>query len=102
MILSPSLNEAKKHLNIEDEYLDDDNYILMLIDVAVNAVENHINRKLEDVAIESADGNVPSALIHAILLFIGHLYANREIVAFTNITKLPYSFEYLLSTYINY
>ena len=41
-------------------------------------------------------------IIHAMLLMIGNLYANREPVAFGTVVKLPYSYEYLIGLYKHY
>ena len=37
------LDLAKKHLNIEEDFTEDDEYILSLIEVAESAVRVHIN-----------------------------------------------------------
>ena len=47
-----TLELAKQHLNLEPEYVDDDKYIETLIEVAEQAVEMHVNEKLEDIAME--------------------------------------------------
>ena len=83
------LEEAKKHLLLDDSFKDDDLYILGLIDVAEDAV--------------AVDGEfTPPAVIHAILLLIGNLYANREPVSYSSVNKVPYTFDYLISLYKNY
>lgn len=44
----------KKHLNIDEFYVEDDEYIKALCLAAENAVENHIARPLTEIA--NADG----------------------------------------------
>jgi len=88
-----SLEDAKKHLNIE--FSDDDSYINDLIKVAFSAVQTHTGR---DFTISE----IPAPVKHAGLLLIGNLYANREPVAFGQAYKVLYSYEYLLAPYIKY
>lgn len=94
-----TLNEAKKHLNIDDSFTDDDNYILDLITVAEDAVSQHLDIALDDLVV---DGALPSAIIHSILLLVGNLYANREPTAYSNVVKVPYTLDYLLGLYKHY
>lgn len=89
-----------KHLLLDDSFKDDDLYILGLIDVAEDAVARNLNLKLDELAV---DGEfTPPAVIHAILLLIGNLYANREPVSYSSVNKVPYTFDYLVSLYKNY
>lgn len=94
-----TLNEAKKHLNIDESFKDDDNYILDLITVAEDAVSQHLDIALDDLVVE---GVLPSAIIHSILLLVGNLYANREPTAYSNVVKVPYTLDYLLGLYKHY
>lgn len=95
-----SLDLAKKHLNIEDTFTEDDEYILGLISVSENAVEMHCNRDLETVAEENG-GCLPSPLLQAMLIMIENLYQNRGVVG-THTTALPRSYDYLIDLYRNY
>ena len=45
-----TLAEAKKHLNLESDFTEDDAYILSLIEVAEQAVERHVNVAFEKLA----------------------------------------------------
>lgn len=92
-------NLAKKHLQIDEEYKDDDEYLLLLIQVAEDAVAQSLGRPLASLL---QNGVLPKAIVHSILLMIGNLYANREPVSFTSATKVPYTLEYLLSLYKHY
>ena len=44
------LDLAKKHLNIEEDFKEDDEYILSLIEVAEAAVRVHVNESFADIA----------------------------------------------------
>lgn len=94
-----TLKEAKKHLQIDDSFTDDDNYILSLIYVAEDSVSQHLDIALKDLIVY---GELPPAVKHSILLMIGNLYATREPVAYGTTTKVPYTLDYLLGLYKHY
>lgn len=95
------LYQVKKQLNIDEDFRDDDEYLVDLINVAEQMVENHIDDKLEEIA--KANGNcLPRPLIQAMLLFIGNLYANRESIAFASSSEIPLSYNYILDGFKNY
>ncbi|WP_129648481.1 head-tail connector protein [Bacteroides salyersiae] len=95
-----NLDIVKKHLNIEKEYTLDDEYILNLMCVAENAVEKHIDNKLQNL--EDEAGNLPASLLHAIMLLVANFYANRESVAFASSSEIPTSYNYLLDLFKDY
>lgn len=94
-----TLEKAKQHLLVDEEFKGDDLYILDLITVAEDSVSKHLDINLEELLV---GGLLPPAVVHAMLLMIGNLYANREPVAFTTVTKLPLSYEYLVGLYRQY
>lgn len=94
------LDMAKNHLNIENDWKDDDEYILSLIEVAEAAVRVHTNEDFESIAAKNG-GCVPAPLIQAALLMIANLYQNREIVG-SKVQQLPYNYQYLIDLYRNY
>lgn len=94
-----TLQEAKKHLQIDADFTDDDNYIITLIQVAEDSVSQHLDIALRELL---SDGQLPSAVRHSILLMVGNLYANREPVAYTSVVKVPYTLDYLLGLYKRY
>lgn len=94
-----TLEMAKKHLNIEPDFKDDDEYILGLIDVAIKAVRVHTNDDFCKIA--EKDGEFPTPLIQAALLMLGNLYQQREIVGSKNV-ELPFNYQYLIDLYRNY
>lgn len=94
-----TLEQAKKHLLVDEDFRADDMYILDLIAVAEDSVSKHLDIALDELEV---GGTLPPAIIHAMLLMIGNLYANREPVAFGTVVKLPYSYEYLIGLYKHY
>lgn len=95
-----TLDEAKKHLNIDDFWKDDDQYIEDLILVAQKAVENDIKYSLAETINEY--GTIDMPLKQAILLMVGQLYRNRELSSELTFKELPKAYDYLLQPYRNY
>lgn len=95
-----TLAEAKQHLNIEANYTAEDTYLTALIGVAEDTVERHICYSLADWA----DNNtLPPALKHAILLYVGELYSNREVNVYgTTPVEVPFAYNYLLGMFKDY
>ena len=102
-----TLNDIKKHLNIDETFTDDDAYLASLVEVAAEVVAKHIDCNLDDLCDLDEDGKVdettlPSPLIHAMKLFVGNMYANRESISYASAQSIPNSYDYLLSLYKNY
>lgn len=95
-----TLQDVKKHLNIDEYYHDDDEYLNHLIIVAEKVVEKHIDCDFS--VLQDEVGMIPAPLLHSILLFIGNMYQSRESVSFTTAYELPLSFRYLLDLYMDY
>ena len=94
------LDYAKKHLNLEPDFTEDDEYILGLIDMAEQAVRVHVNEDFDTLA-EQNGGCLPAPILQAMLLMIGNMYQNREPVG-TRSQELPYNYRYLIDLYRNY
>lgn len=97
-----NLQQLKKHLNIDSSFHDDDELLCDFCSTAEQCVERHIDDKLEDIIIASGRTTLPPTLIQAILILAANFYANRESIAFSSHTELPYSLTYLLDLYKNY
>lgn len=93
------LDLIKNQLNMDLSYTDEDEYLLMLADVAVKAIENHIDHPIEDFV---EDGQLEAPLQHAALLLIGNYYQNRESVTYGTVMQVPHGYEYLLHPYIDF
>lgn len=99
MSMVVTIEEAKRHLNLDDGFTDDDAYILQLVQVSECAVCDRIRVKsFED---EFGD-KAPNPVMHAVLLMLANLYNNREPVAFGQAYVLPLSFDFLLAPYVRY
>lgn len=94
------LDQIKKHLVIDEYYKDEDDYLLYLADVAEKVVEKHIDCNLVELCDDK--GDLPSPLLHAMLLFIGDMYNNRENISFSTPHDIPFSYDYILSLYKDY
>lgn len=97
MILT--LQRVKQHLNLEPDFTEDDQYILGLIDMAEKAVRVHVNEDFKDIA--ERNGGFPTPLLQAMLLMVGQMYMNREIIG-TKTEALPFNYQYLIDLYRNY
>jgi uncharacterized phage protein (predicted DNA packaging) len=97
-----SLAEAKLQCRVEYDFTDEDLYLQLLIDAAINKVETNINKRLiaaEGIADEQ-NQNITPAIKMAVLLLVGHWYTNREaVVTGTITTSLPLAYESLINSY---
>lgn len=97
-----TVEDLKKHLNIDDDFKGDDEYLAYLITVAEDAISIHIDRNLSEVA-DGNGGELPPVLIHAMKLFIGDMYQSRESTSFNGSpSEIPFSYTYLTSLYRRY
>lgn len=94
------IDTVKNHLNLEQTFTEDDEYILGLIQAAKEAVERHVNCDLTVLA-ESNGGELPTPLLQAQLLMVENLYQNRGIVG-QKVVSLPRNYDYLIDLYRNY
>lgn len=95
-----TLDQAKKHLNIEPDFTEDDSYIEGLISVAEEAVRVHVNEDYDTLA-EDNGGDLPTPLVQAMYLMIGNMYQNREPLGKKD-QALPFNYQYLIDLYRNY
>ena len=94
-----TLNLVKKHLNIDDSFTEDDNYITSLIKVAEDAVAKNENIALKAMI---AGGELHTSVIHSILLLVGNLYNNREATSYSVVSEVPYTYKYLINLNRNF
>lgn len=95
-----TLEQIKKHLNIDDDFTADDEYLMSLYAVAADLVQKHIDITFDELT--AKHGEVPMPLLHAVLLIIGNFYANRESVSYANVSEVPMSAKYILTMYRDY
>lgn len=96
------LKTIKKHVNVDENFEDDDLYLLELAQTAKAIILDAIDRdNISDVYDEERD-ELKGGLRHAQLLLIGHFYANREAVSYGSPSKLPLGFEYIIQQHKSY
>lgn len=108
------LDIIKQHVRLEPDFVEDDVLIDTYATAARKLVENRTGRTLyatETEVPKDSDGNVTdeTALVldddmtTAMLLLIGHWYANRESVVIGTITaEVPMAVDALISPYRHY
>lgn len=67
--------------------------------VAEDAVAKNENITLQDIV---EDGQLPSSIIHSILLLVGNLYNNREATSYSVASEVPYTYKYLINLNRNF
>lgn len=93
------LDLIKQHLNIDPDFTDEDEYLMMLADVCVRAVENHIDQPIDNFVDEN--GELDPCLKQACLLLIGSYYQNRETESVGHlVVTIGHGYDYLLNPYI--
>ena len=92
------LQLLKKHLNIEEEFTEDDTYLEMLSDSAVVFVEKYLEDSLELIADDNG-GELPPSLKLAIFILVADWYAYRESVTNLSVNKLPNSLIFILNQF---
>lgn len=95
-----NLEIIKKHLNISDDFAEDDLYLYALIDVANDVVEKSLDIKLDEL--RNDDGKLPAPIVHAELLLIGTWYAVRESITSGTMLPTPHAYDMLIDLYKNY
>lgn len=88
------LDLIKNALNIEQDFKDDDFYLLQLAEAAIEATKKEVDIKEEDEMLDN-EGNIKPSLKQAILLLIGLWYAQRETAKPGAMQRVPYAYEYL-------
>ena len=96
-----NINILKKHLLVDEDFKDDDNYITLLGNTAEQLVEKYLDDKLSDIVNEN-DGILPAPIYHSMLLLVGTWYMTRESIAFGAPQMIPHGVDALLSCYKNY
>lgn len=99
MAVYTTIAQLQKHLEID--YLEggDESLLQLLLEASESRIEKEINRPLSEFVKKEV---LDSALVAAILIFAGTLYANREAVAYSNAKPVPYTLAYLLQPFKKY
>lgn len=97
-----TLEQAKRHLNFETGYTDEDIYLQDTINDSIAIVEQDVNNTLSNICTANG-GALPLPLVRAMLLMIGHLYANREAISMNgNAKEIPLAYTRLINFFKNY
>jgi len=96
-----TLKLIKEHLNLDNDFTLDDEYLTSLGDVVETVVERHIDDSFTYLA-STNGGKLPTPLIQAMLLLLGTYYANREHIAFNANYEVGNSYTFLIDLYRNY
>lgn len=95
-----TLNDIKKHLNLDTAFTDDDAYLEALGTAAEEVVSRQIDEPLS--LLEDDNHKIPQPLIFAALIWCATMYAVRESATTTSMTPVPHSFAMLCDMYRNY
>ena len=95
-----TVESAKKHLNLDADFHDDDKLIEMYIQAAERVVSQHINRPLSKLC-ERNDGILPEQVQIGILMLVGSFYNSRESTSYASITANPV-YNYILNSVKQY
>lgn len=95
-----TLSEIHKHLNLDTEFTDDDEYLSALASASEDVISKYIDLPLSNL--EDEHGSIPEALKFSMLLWIGTIYAVRESVSSVNMSTVPHSLELLADLYRDY
>jgi len=95
-----NVGELQKWVSID--YLEDgDSELLgLILDASESRIEIAIQQSFTEFVDE--DEKLNPALVAAILMLGATMYANREAVAYTNTTAVPYNVGYMISPFIKH
>lgn len=96
-----SLERAKQHLNLEPDFVDDDELILQYIDAAELTVLLEVNASSFE-ELETEPGKLPAPLQQAILLLLGTFYGSRESIVYGVIMQQVPAYKHLIHLYRNF
>lgn len=96
-----TLKLIKEHLNLDNDFTMDDEYLSVLGDVVEKVVERHIDDSFAYLASVNG-GHLPAPLFQAMLLLLGTYYSNREHIAFNSNYEVGNSYTFLIDLYRNY
>lgn len=94
------VEDLQKHLEIDYLVDGDEKQLKLFLDASESRIEKEINQPLSKFV--DKDGILDPALVAAILIFAGTLYANREAVAYSNAEPVPFTLSFLLQPFKKY
>lgn len=97
--MTPTIEELRQQCRIDDE--GEDNLLTLYAQAARKAAETFLNRALvEDGQETTGDAlSLTPDIKLALMMMVGHWYANREAVSPEQLTPVPFSYRALLEPY---
>lgn len=89
-----TLEQARKHLQLDDFFHEDDELILGYIMAAEDATAKRVNRPLCEL-VDQRTGFLAPTTVESILLLVGTFYNNREATAGATVNTVPLAFDFL-------
>lgn len=93
-----TLEEVKAQLNLTEDFDFDDDLLNGYIVAAVEVAQKHIGKTFTDENSEKTVAFTPAIKVGC-LMYIAHLYANREITTDTKLTVIPMTVTSLWNVY---
>ena len=87
----------KKHVRADD-FSDDDEYLMGLLDTAEEHIVTGTHRTREEL-VEMGNGEFPKPLFHAAMMLAAHWYNQREAVSGVQMHEVPQSIQALTKPY---
>lgn len=92
-----SLSLFKKHVRADD-FADDDDYLMFILESAEEAVITATNRTRSELE-QMGGGDVPLPIKHAVMMLGAHWYNQRESVSSVQMHSVPDSLQSLIKPY---
>ena len=96
MNITVNINQLKRQLNIEEDFVDDDAILQHFLDVAEQSVNVYCG---VTGLTEYTELSIPISINQAVILLAAHFYLNRNMVSYSQGTEIPYGFRFLLDPY---
>lgn len=96
-----SVDDVKRHLNIDSCYNEENDYLVHLVAAAEDATAKRLNAPLHTL-VDRHSGYLPESVIQQILLLVGSWYAARETFSNQSVSALPHSYDFLADLNKNY
>lgn len=93
-----TIDQIKKQCVIDDDFLEDDDYLETLGDTAEELVEQEIDCDLNQV-VAANGGEIPKPLQHAMKIIVEYFYNNR---GSDDVAQIPEAFFHMCKLYRRY
>lgn len=83
------LKLCKKQIELEGCYVDDDDFVLYLMDLAEERVAKELCVKVEDLATIGGGEVISPTLVHAMMLYVATYFKEKENTTSANTKEFP-------------